>query len=131
MDVYAVDDDVAHILRRYARSMRYVNIVASAIDRLETVHEQLLLQHNRHVRCENDPQRFRLNHSVPQCSGPWSHSVVIRGVRDYVEFSISATNSVPAEANSAIRELLSMTFPVGVTAPAIIDGIPSSAGRGG
>lgn len=127
MDVNAVNDDVTDVLDRNARAVGYMDIVASAVDGLVTVHEELLLEDDGHVGGEDDPQWLCLNDSVSKSAGFGGDGIVVGGVGDNVEISVSPSDSIPAEANGAIGELLPVGFPVGIAAPAIVDRVSSGA----
>lgn len=50
-----MDDHIRHELDRDASSKRDVNIGTAAIDGLEAVHDEFLLQRDHHVSLEHDP----------------------------------------------------------------------------
>jgi hypothetical protein len=65
VDVDAMNDDVCHILNGdTGATLTNVNVDATSIDRLETVHDQLFLQPDDHVSLEDDPERLCLNHTI-------------------------------------------------------------------
>lgn len=64
VDVNVVNDDVVHILKRKARSSSDVHIVAAAIERLVTVHDELFLELDVHVAIEHNPERLRLDDAI-------------------------------------------------------------------
>lgn len=55
MDVEAVDDDVGDVLDGDAGPISNVDVDAAAVDGLEAVHDELLLESDDHVPFEHDP----------------------------------------------------------------------------
>lgn len=121
VDVEPMDDDIGDELNGDTSPIGNVDIDTTAIDGLKAVHDQLLLQFDDHVTLEHNPQRLLLDDGVAESPRLRVDGVVITGVSDHVEAAVAATDGVPAEANAAVREALSVLVPVGVTAPAVID----------
>ena len=127
MDVQAMDDDIRNELDRDACAVSNVHIDSTSIYGLEAVHDQLLLQRDDHVALEDDPQRLVLDDSVAQGARPRVDRVVVASVCDHIVAAVAATNGIATEANPAVREALAVPLPVGVAAPAVVDGVASSA----
>lgn len=126
MDVKTVYYDICDILDCDAASISNVNIGSSPINGLEAVHDELLRQLDHHVTLEHNPERPVLDHSVAQSAGLGVHRVIVSGVSDHIEATITTTNCVPTEPNATVCKALPVTVPIGVTAPAIINGVTSS-----
>lgn len=118
-----VNDYVTNILNRDARPVCDVHIVAAAVDCLVAVHDELLLEHNRHVVGEDDPKGLCLNDGVSERAGLGSDSIVVGRVCDDVKFSVFSSDSVSAETYGTFSEFLAVALPVRITAPAVIDWI--------
>ena len=127
MDVQTVNDNISDKLDSDASSISNVDISPTAINGLEAVHDQLLLQLDNHVPLEHNPQRFFLDDSVAQSSGPGVDRVIITRVGDDIETAVTATNRIPAKTNATVCKALAVLLPLGVTTPAVINGIASSA----
>lgn len=102
VDVDPVDDHVRHVLHRYAGPTRDVHAGAPPVDRLERVHDQLLLQLDRHVPREDDPQRLLLDHAVPERPRLRVHRVVVPGFRHRVYLPVFPADCVLAEPDRAV-----------------------------
>ncbi|RZS07832.1 hypothetical protein BHM03_00038743 [Ensete ventricosum] len=129
MDVEAVDDDIGDILDGDASSIGDVDVGAAAVDGLETVHDELLLERDHHVTLKSDPQGVVLDDRIPQCSRPWIHGIIIPGVRHHVEFAVTAADGIPAEANPAVSQRFPVQMPVGIAPPAVVDWVAGAARR--
>lgn len=127
VNVQSMNYDVRHVLNRNAGSAGDVDTGATAVDGLEGVHDQLLFQSNDHVASEDDPKGFVLDHCVPESSRFWVDGIVVAGVGDDVDLSVTAANGVFAEPNSTVGESLPILLPIGIAPPAIVDWIPSPA----
>ena len=55
VDMDVVDDDIGDVLKGYAAITNYVDIGAAAIDGLEAVDYELVLELDGHVSREDDP----------------------------------------------------------------------------
>lgn len=126
MDVQTMDDDIGNILNCDAASISNVDIGTTAINGLEAVDNELLLQLNDHVTLENNPEGPVLNNSVTEGAGLGVDRVVITGVSDHVEATITATDGVSSKTNATVSKAFAVLVPVAVTAPAVINGITSS-----
>lgn len=129
MDVNPVNDNVFHILYCNARTVGDVDIGASAVDCLVTVHDKLLFELDDHVSLKDDPQRLVLNNSVAQSAWPGIDWIVVIGICDNIESAVLPSNGVPAESNGAVCKPLSIVFPICIAAPTIIDRVPRPASQ--
>lgn len=127
MDVDAMDDDVGDILDGEARAIGNVDIDATPINGLEAVHNEFLLEFDHHIPLEHDPEGPVLDHRMPEGAWPWVDSVIIAGIGDNVEASITPANCIAPEANSAISQPLAAFVPIWVAPPAVVDRIASAA----
>lgn len=100
--VHAVDDDIGYILDSDAGAIGDVHARSPAVDGLERVHYQLLLQLDHHVAREYDPQRLLLDDRVPE--RPWLrvNRVIIARIRHHVDLPIPTTNGILAKPNCTI-----------------------------
>jgi len=103
MNVQVVDDDVADELQRETGASGDVHVVAATVERLEAVHDELLLQLDVHVAAEDDPKRLLLNDAVAERAGLGVDHVVVAVVGHHVNLPVSTSDSVLAEAQRAIR----------------------------
>lgn len=125
--VDAVDDDVGHVLDGDAWSIGDVHACAPAIDGLERVHDQLLLQLYDHVACEYDPQRLLLDDAVTERPRLRVDGVIVAWLRHDVDFAVPPPDGILAEPNRAIGQLLAILLPVRVAPPAVVDRVPGVA----
>ena len=125
MNIDSMNDDVANILKSEASTISDVNVMATAINGLVAIHDELLTEFDGHVRGEGNPKGLVLDDGMAQSSRLRVNGVIIRGVSDHVESAILAANRVTAESNSALCQLLPVGLPVRVASPAIIDGVSS------
>lgn len=127
MYVNPMYDNIGDELYCDACTISYVDINSTAVYCLEAVHDQLLLQLDDHVPLEHNPQRPVLDDSITE--GAWFriHWVVIAGVSYDVVPAVPTANRITAKANAAVSKALTVEMPVGVTAPAVIYGVASSA----
>ena len=102
MYVNPMNYNVGHVLYSNAWPAGNVNFGASAVDGLERVHEQFFLQFDHHVTCENDPQRFILDNSMPKSARFGVDRVTVTGVGHHIYFPIPATNGMLTEPNGTI-----------------------------
>lgn len=121
-----MDYDVGHVLNGNAGPAGDVDVGSSAVDCLERVHHQLLLQLDGHVAFEDDPQRLVLDDGVPESPRFRVYWVVAR-VGDHVDFAVSASNGVLSEPNCAVRQPLPVLLPFRVAPPAIVDRVSAAA----
>ncbi len=110
-----------------ACSISNVDIDPTTINGLEAVHDQLLLQLYHHVPLEHNPQRFVLDDSMAQSAGPGVDRVIVAGVSDDIEAAVTATNCIPTKTNATVCKAFAVFLPIGVTTPAVINGIAGSA----
>ena len=127
VDVDAVDDDVADVLEGDAAAAGDVDVGAAAVDGLEAVDDELVLEFDHHVAGEGDPEGVGLDHSVPEGARSWVDGVPVGGVGDDVEPAALAAHGVPTEPNAAVGEALPVVCPVGVAPPAVVDGVAREA----
>ena len=127
MDVKPMDDDVAHELRGDARSARDVHGNAAPIDRLERVHQQFFLELDGHVASEDDPEWLLFYDGVSEGTRFGCNSIVVAGVGDDVDFAVPSADGILAEADRAVGKPLSVRRPVGITPPAVVNGVTSVA----
>lgn len=97
-----VYNHVTHVLQSYTTAAGYLDECASAVDGFVTVHYKLVFQLDLHIGCENDPERFFLDHCVPECSWSWVNGIVIRRVGDYVDLTTFPSHGVLTESNAAV-----------------------------
>lgn len=126
MDVKTVNNNVGDKLNGDACSIGNVDIGTAAIDGLEAVHDQLLLQHYDHVPLEDNPERLVLDHSMAQGAWPWVDRVIVARVGDDIEPPVTATNGIATKANAAVGQALAILVPVAIAPPTVINGITSS-----
>lgn len=129
MDVEAVDDDVGDELDSDAGAVGDVHVGAAAVDGLEAVHDELLLEGDDHVTLEHDPEGLILDDGMPQCPRARVHRVVVPGVGHLVQTPVAPADGVAAEADAAVGQPLAVEVPVGIAAPAVVDGIACSTGK--
>lgn len=129
MDVKTMDNDVSHKLDCDASAIGNMYIYPSSINCLKTVHDELLFQLNHHVPFEHNPKRFLLNDSMTK--SPWLrvHWIVVTRISYDIETTITSTNSIPTKPNATFRKALPVAVPIGVTTPAVINGIACSTGE--
>lgn len=101
MNVETMNYDVGHVLDGNARSSSNVDVSSSAVDCLEGVHDQLLLQLDHHVSFEDNPEWLILDDTVSECAWLGIHRVV-PCIRDHIYFPISATNGMLSKPNCTI-----------------------------
>lgn len=77
MDVKTVNDNVSNILDGDASSIGNVDIHPTAINGLEAVHDELLLQLYDHVPLEHNPERPVLDDSMAQSARLGVDSVIV------------------------------------------------------
>jgi hypothetical protein len=122
-----VDDDVVHKLEREASASGDVNIVATPVDGLVTVHDELLLQLNVHVAVEDYPERLRLNDAIAKRPFFRVNHVAVAVIRDNIYLSVFATNGILAETKGAISQRLPILGPTWITPPAVVHRVSTSA----
>jgi len=127
MDVDAVDDDVCHKLNRDASSISYVDIDSTPINCFEAVHYEFFLQLDHHVTLEHNPERLVLDNSMTKSARLGVDRVIITGVCNNIESTILATNGISAKTNTTVCKPLAVLVPIGVTTPAVINGISCTA----
>nr|GMD33628.1 hypothetical protein Pyn_29454 [Ipomoea batatas] len=87
VNVHVVDDDVADVLERNAAAAGDVDVGAAPVHGLVAVEDELVLQLDGHVGGEDDPQRLRLDHGVPERPRLRLHRVRVGGVGDDVDLA--------------------------------------------
>lgn len=128
VDVEAVDNDVRHVLHGEAGPAGYVHAGPPPVDRLERVEHQLLLEPDRHVPGEGDPQGLVLDGPVPQGARLRVDRVVAR-VGHHVDLPVPSPDRMFAEPNRAICQTLAVLLPVRVAPPAVVDWVACPAGQ--
>ncbi|GLU03795.1 hypothetical protein SLE2022_209740 [Rubroshorea leprosula] len=118
-----VNDNVGHVLNRDLPPISNVNVGTAAIDRLEAVHNQLLLEFNHHVMFEDDPQRPILENGMAEGARFGIDRIIVTGVTHDVVPSITTAHGITSKTNCTISETLSPEIPPAVTPPAIINRI--------
>lgn len=126
MDMQTMNYNVCNKLDCNAGSISNVNIGSAAINGLEAIHDELLLQLDHHVTLEDNPERLVLDDSMAQSTGSGVNGIIIAGVSDNIEASITTTNGISAKTNATVCKTLAVLLPIGITTPAIINGISSS-----
>ncbi|MED6218159.1 hypothetical protein PIB30_024341 [Stylosanthes scabra] len=121
VDVDAVDDNIGDVLDGNACTVGDMDVDAAAVDCLEAVHDELLLQCDHHVVLEHDPQGPVLDHAITEGAGLRVHSVVVGGVCDDVVAAVAASDCIVAKANGAGGEAFASEVPAVVAAPAVVD----------
>ena len=124
MDMDAVDDDVGDVLEGDAGAVGDVDVGAAAVDGLEAVHDELLLEGDDHVTLEHDPQGPVLDDGVTEGARFWIDCVVVGGVGDNVVTAVAPADGVAAEADGAVGKALAAEVPAPVAAPAVVDWVP-------
>lgn len=127
MDVNAVDYDIGDELDGDTRSVSDVDVGAAAVNGLEAVHDELLLQGNDHVPLENNPEGLVLDDGMAERPRAGVHGVVIIRVGDDVVPAVTAANGIAAEPDATVRQPLAVVVPIRVAPPAIVDGIAGAA----
>jgi hypothetical protein len=126
VDVQPVHDHVVGALDGDLRRPRDVHLGAARVDGLERRHPQLALQLDGHAPGEDDPQRPGARHAVAQRPRLRAlQAVAVAG--DGVDGPVLAADGAAAEADGAVGERLAVAAPVGVAAPAVVDGVPRAA----
>ena len=126
MNVKTMNYNIGNILNCDAASISNVDIGTPSINSLEAVYNEFLLQLYHHVPLEDNPERPVLNNSMAQSARPWVNRVIVSGISDNIKPTITTTNSISAKSNATVCKALPVTLPVGVTTPAIINGVTSS-----
>uniref|UniRef100_A0A5K1CVU7 Uncharacterized protein n=1 Tax=Nymphaea colorata TaxID=210225 RepID=A0A5K1CVU7_9MAGN len=129
VDVYAVDDDVGHVLNGNARAVGDVDVCPAAVDGLVAVHDELLLEDDDHVALEHDPEWLVLDDGVAKGPRPRVHGVIVGRVGHDVDAAVTATNGFATKPDAAVGEPLAVVGPVRVATPAVVDGIARAAGE--
>ena len=127
VDVKAVNDDIGHELDGDASPVGNVDVDAAGVDRLEAVHEELLLERDDHVALEHDPEWPVLDDGVAERAGLRVDGVVVVGVAHHVVLAVAPADGVAAEADAAVGQPLSPHVPPAVAAPAVVDGVAGPA----
>lgn len=95
-------DNVCDKLSGDASTMSDVNIDSTAINGFEAVHDELLFELDHHAGFENNPKRLGLDYSMPQSARTRVDDVMVAGIGDHVESTVTATNGIPTESDSAV-----------------------------
>lgn len=126
MDVESMDNNIGNKLDRETSSIGNVNIVATCINCLETVHNELLFQLYYHVAAEHNPQGLLLDNSMTNSTRPGVNRVIVTIISDHIVTAITTTNGIAPKSNATISEAFAVLLPVGVTSPAVINRISCS-----
>lgn len=126
MDMQTMNYNICDKLDCNACSISNVDIDSTAINGLEAIHDKLLLQLDHHVTFEHNPEGLILDDSMAQSAGSGVNGIIIIRISDNIEASITTTNGISAKTNSTVCKTLAVLLPVGITTPAIINGISSS-----
>lgn len=126
VDIKAMDDHIGDILDGDASPIGNMDIHSASINCLETVHDKLFFQFDHHVPLEHDPQWPVLDDGMAESAGSGIDGVVVTRVCHHIVPSITATNGIAPKPNAAVSKALAISVPIWVTAPAVINGIPSS-----
>lgn len=118
-----VNNNIRHVLYSDARTISNVHTRTPAINGLKRVHYQFLLQFDNHVPGKYDPQRLFLNDGVAERPGLRIDHIIVARVRHDVNLAVSSANGVLTESDGAVRQFLTILLPIGVTTPAVVDGI--------
>lgn len=102
MDVDAMDDDVGCVMDGDAWTPCNVNTRSPAINGFERIHDEFVLELDDHVSLKNDPERLVLDHGMSERSRLWIHRVIVSGIRNDVNPTISSSNGVLTEPNSTV-----------------------------
>ena len=129
MDMNPMHNNVGNVLDREARAVCDVDVDAAAVDGLEAVHDQLLLQGDHHVALEDDPERLVLDHGVAERSRSGGDGIVVAGVGYDVVAAVAAADRVAAESDRAVGEAFAAELPFAVAAPAVVDWVAGGAGE--
>lgn len=127
VDVDVVDDDVGDVLEGYAAVADDVDVGAAAVDGLEAVHDELVLELDGHVGGEDDPEGLGLDDGVAESAWDGAGWVTVGGVGDDVDLAAFAAEGVAAKTDAAVGEALAVSGPVGVAAPAVVNGVAGQA----
>ncbi len=128
VDMESVHNDVGNVLQRQACSTRDVHVSSASIQCFPAVDNELLLERDHHVVCEDYPQRLGLNHA-PSQRPVCGVRGVITGICHHVDCTIAASDGVLAESDCAVCQRLTVLFPVGIACPAVVDWVSRSAHR--
>ncbi|ONK55013.1 uncharacterized protein A4U43_UnF8640 [Asparagus officinalis] len=80
MNVNPMNDDIGHKLDDDASFVGDVDVDALAVDGLEAVHDELLLEGDDHVALEDDLEGLLLDDDVAEGPRLWSDGIVVIGV---------------------------------------------------
>jgi hypothetical protein len=129
VDVDAVDDDVVDVLDGNGSASGDVDVDATAVDGLEAVHDELVLQLDVHVAGEYDPERLILQCAIAERSRCGVDDVVVAVICHDVDFPILAADGVLPEPHSAVCKPLPVRPPMRIAPPAIVNRVACSASR--
>lgn len=102
MNIYSVNNNICDILNGNARTTSNVHAGTPPVNSFEGIHDELFLQLDYHVTLKNNPQRLVLNDGVAEGSGFRGDRIVVAGVGDHIDFTVSSANGILAESNGAI-----------------------------
>lgn len=97
VDENSVYNDVTNVLNCNAGAACDVDFCPTTIDGLVAVHDELLVELDRHVTVEGDPKWLILDHCMAKGSGNRRHWVVVSAVRHLVNGPVLASQSALAK----------------------------------
>ncbi len=102
MDMESVHNDIRDVLQRQACATCDVHVSTPAVQGFEAVHDELLLERDHHVACEDDPQRLGLNDAPTKSAVLGVGDSVVAAVGDHVDFAIASSDGVLAVPDRAV-----------------------------
>lgn len=121
VDPQPVDDHVPHELYGYPGAVGNVDVGATRVDGLVSLHDEFLAELDDHAALEYDPQRPLLDDGVAEGSGPRVQHVVVGWVGDQVRAAGFPAGGSPAEAEDAVGESAAVLGPERLATPAAVD----------
>lgn len=97
-----MNDNIGNILNCDTCTISNVHICSSPINGFKAIHDELLLQLYNHVPLEDNPEWPILDSSMAQSARLWVNRVVISGVSDNIEFTITTTNGISTKTNATV-----------------------------
>ncbi|OAY64628.1 hypothetical protein ACMD2_01918 [Ananas comosus] len=130
VDVDVVNDYVGDVLEGDAGAAGDVDVGAAAVEGLEAVDEELLVEADGHVGGEDDPEGALLDGGVAEGAGGGVDGVEVGGVGDDVERAALPAEGAAPEPDAAVRQPLPVRLPVHARAPpAVVDRVAREARR--
>lgn len=116
VDANTMYDHMANMLYSYARAVSNFHFCPSPIYGFVAIYHQLIVELDHHALSEYNPQRFGLDHAVPERAGLRVGRVVGR-VRDDVRGPGFPSDGIPAEPHRAVGQGAAVGGPIGLTSP--------------